>query len=49
MWRIILSQSFAEDTVAVPLTPEQERMFDKWVNLTPSQKEVIEKIIQDFH
>lgn len=46
---ITLSQFFAEDTDAVPLTPEQKEMFDKWVNLTPSQKEIIEKIIQEFH
>lgn len=46
---ITLSQFFAEDTDAVPLTPEQKEMFDKWANLTPSQKEIIEKIIQEFH
>lgn len=46
---ITLSQFFAEDTNAVPLTPEQKEMFDKWSNLTPSQKEIIEKIIQEFH
>lgn len=46
---ITLSQFFAENTDAVPLTPEQKNMFDKWANLTPSQKEIIEKIIQEFH
>lgn len=46
---ITLSQFFAEDTDAVPLTPEQKVMFDKWANLTPSQKEIIERIIQEFH
>ena len=46
---ITLCQFFSEDTDAVPLTPEQKEMFDKWANLTPSQKEIIEKIIQEFH
>ena len=46
---ITLSQFFAEDTDAVPLTPEQKVMFDKWANLTPSPKEIIERIIQEFH
>ena len=38
-----------EDKGEIPLTPEQKEMFDKWSNLTPSQKEIIEKIIQEFH
>ena len=46
---ITLSQFFAKDTDAVPLTPEQKEMFNKWANLTPSQKEIIEKIIREFH
>ncbi len=29
---ITLSQFFAKDTDAVPLTPEQKEMFNKWAN-----------------
>ncbi len=46
---ISLSQFFAEDANAIPLTPAQKEMFDKWANLTPTQKEIIEKLIQEFH
>lgn len=45
---ITLSQFFAENTDMVPLTKEQKEFFDKWANLTPSQKEIIEKLIQEF-
>ena len=46
---ITLSQFFSEDINAVPLTQEQKEMFDKWANLTPTQKELIEKLIKEFH
>lgn len=45
---ITLSQFFAEDMNAVPLTPEQKELFDMWSNLTPPQKELIEGIIKEF-
>ena len=46
---ITLSQFFAEDMETVPLTKEQKQLFDKWANLTPSQKDIIEKLIQEFN
>lgn len=45
---ITLSQFFAEDMNAVPLTKEQKHIFDLWSNLTPSQKELIEKLIDEL-
>lgn len=45
---ISLSQFFAEDTTFVPLTNEQKTLFDKWANLTPSQKKLIEGLISEF-
>ena len=45
---ISLSQFFAEDTTFVPLTKEQKTLFDKWANLTPSQKKLIEGLISEF-
>ena len=45
---ISLSQFFAEDTSFVPLTREQKQLFDKWANLTPSQKQLIERLISEF-
>lgn len=45
---ITLSQFFAEDTAAVPLTPEQKHFFDRWSNLTPSQKKIIDELISEF-
>ena len=45
---ITLSQFFADDLEMVPLTPEQKILFDKWANLTPSQKELVEKLIDEF-
>lgn len=45
---ITLSQFFAENTDAVPLTPEQKKMFDQWANLTPPQKQLIENLINEF-
>ncbi|MDO4330767.1 MAG: helix-turn-helix transcriptional regulator [Lachnospiraceae bacterium] len=45
---ITLSQFFAEDMDAVPLTPEQKHLFDMWSNLTISQKELIENLIKEL-
>lgn len=45
---ITLSQFFAEDEEAVPLTPEQKHFFDLWANLTPEQKDLIEKLIHEL-
>lgn len=45
---ISLSQFFAENDSFVPLTAEQKALFDKWVNLTPSQKRLIENLISEF-
>ncbi len=46
---ITLSQFFADDQNAVPLTEEQKHLFDMWISLTPEQKDLIEKIVQEFH
>ena len=45
---ITLAQFFAEDLNMVALTPEQKSFFDHWANLTPIQKELLEKIVQEF-
>lgn len=45
---ISLSQFFADDKGFVPLTEEQKLLFDKWANLTPKQKELIENLIHEF-
>ena len=46
---ITLSQFFAEDMEAIPLTKEQKYLFDMWVDLTPSQKKLIEGLIKEFN
>lgn len=45
---ITLSQFFADDINAVPLTQEQKEFFDTWSNLTSSQKELIQDLIKEF-
>lgn len=45
---ITLSQFFADDMAMMPLSPEQKQMFDAWSKLTPNQKSLIEKIIDEF-
>lgn len=37
---ITLSQFFAEDEM-VELTPELKNLFDKWISLTPEQKDAV--------
>lgn len=44
---ITLSQFFAEGDM-VELTPDLQQLFDKWVSLTPDQKEAIYKMISAF-
>lgn len=45
---ITLSQFFAKDMNAVPLTKEKKHLFGMWVDLTPSQKSLIEGLIKEF-
>ncbi len=44
---ITLSQFFAEGDM-VELTPDLQQLFDKWVSLTPDQKEAVYKMISAF-
>ena len=45
---ITLAQFFAEDLNMVALTPEQKSFFDHWANLTPQQKELLDKHVYEF-
>ena len=45
---ITLAQFFAEDWNMVELTAEQKAFFDRWVDLTPRQKELLEQLICEF-
>mgnify|MGYP005799913649 FL=1 len=44
---ITLSQFFAEDDM-VELTPELKNLFDKWISLTPEQKNAIYSMVNAF-
>lgn len=44
---ITLSQFFAEDEM-VELTPELKNLFDKWISLTPEQKDAVYHMINAF-
>ena len=44
---ITLSQFFAEDEM-VELTPELKNLFDKWISLTPEQKDAIYRMVDAF-
>ena len=44
---ITLSQFFAEDEM-VELTPELKNLFDKWILLTPEQKDAVYHMINAF-
>ena len=45
---ITLSQFFADESNMVLLTPEQKEFFDRWANVTPEQKELLNKLILEF-
>lgn len=44
---ITLSQFFAEDEM-VELTPELKNLFDKWISLTPEQKDAVYSMVDAF-
>lgn len=44
---ITLSQFFAENEM-VELTPELKNLFDKWISLTPEQKNAIYSMVNAF-
>lgn len=44
---ITLSQFFAEDDM-VELTPELKNLFDKWIALTPEQKNAVYSMVNAF-
>ena len=44
---ITLSQFFAEDEM-VELSPELKNLFDKWIALTPEQKDAVYHMINAF-
>ena len=44
---ITLSQFFAEDEM-VELTPELKNLFDKWISLTPEQKDAVYSMVNAF-
>ena len=44
---ITLSQFFAEDEM-VELTPELKNLFDKWISLTPEQKDAVYHMVNAF-
>lgn len=45
---ITLSQFFAEDEM-VELTPELKNLFDKWISLTPEQKDAVYSMVNAFN
>ena len=45
---ITLAQFFAEDWNMVELTAEQKAFFDRWVDLTPQQKELLEQLVYEI-
>lgn len=45
---ITLSQFFAEDDM-VELTPELKKLFDKWIALTPEQKNAVYNMVNAFN
>ena len=44
---ITLSQFFAENDM-VELTPELKNLFDKWISLTPEQKDAVYSMVNAF-
>lgn len=45
---ITLSQFFAEEDM-VELTPELKNLFDKWISLTPEQKNAVYSMVNAFN
>ena len=45
---ITLSQFFAEGEI-IDLSPELQRLFDGWVNLTQEQKQAVQTMIDAFN
>lgn len=45
---ITLAQFFTEDSNTVQLNSEQQDLFDHWISLTDSQKELIYRIIKEM-
>lgn len=45
---ITLAQFFTEDTYTVQLNREQQELFNRWIALTDTQKELIYRLIQEL-
>lgn len=45
---ISLAQFFMDDSYTVQLNKEQKELFDHWISLTNSQKELIFKLIKEM-
>lgn len=45
---ITLAQFFTEDSYTVQLNNEQRELFNHWISLTDTQKELIYKLIQEM-
>ena len=46
---ITLSQFFAETDNLVEVTPELEELFESWKVLTPSQKDLVLRLMQELN
>ena len=45
---ITLAQFFTEDSYTVQLNSEQRELFNHWISLTDTQKELIYKLIEEM-
>lgn len=45
---ISLSQFFSEDSSFVHLNEEQQELFNKWISLTDTQKQLVYSLIKEF-
>ncbi len=45
---ITMSQFFAEGEM-VEMTPELKELFDSWVNLTPEQKDAVNRLLKSMN
>lgn len=45
---ITLAQFFTEDNYTVQLNNEQRELFNRWISLTDTQKELIYKLIEEM-